>query len=82
VTPNQYRHALKLLGLSVSKGGPFLGFTRRHSFRVAAGEAEVPEAARKLLLLMIQEAIRPQDEDCWDTKAVLRAAVQGKAAKA
>jgi hypothetical protein len=53
MTPTQYKKALDQVGLSIGKAGDFLGFTRRQSFRIAAGEAEVPESARKLLLLML-----------------------------
>lgn len=50
-----YKAALKRVGLSIRKAGPFLGFTSRQSTRIAGGEAELPEAARKLLMVMIAQ---------------------------
>lgn len=49
-----YKAALKKVGLSINAAGPFLGITSRQSFRIAAGEADLHEAGRKLLLLMIR----------------------------
>lgn len=49
-----YKTALKMVGLSINKAGPFLGITSRQSFRVAAGDAELPGGAEKLLRLMMR----------------------------
>lgn len=61
MTGNQYKKALKAVGLSISKAGPFFGFTKRQSFRIAAGETPVPEATRKLLVLMQRLGFKPED---------------------
>lgn len=58
-----YKTALKKVGLSIRKAGPFLGFTSRQSTRIAGGEAELPEAARKLLALMVVAPIAASDLD-------------------
>lgn len=52
MTPERYRELYARAGLSQRAAGPFLGFDERHSRRIAAGEAECPAAAAKLLLLM------------------------------
>lgn len=60
-----YKAALKRVGLSVRAAGPFLGFTARHSFRIAAGEADLPEAARKLLALIAWQGWSAGQFDAW-----------------
>lgn len=76
MTKTEYRRALKALGLSVTKAGPFLGITSRQSFRIAAGAADLPLAAQKLLLVMIYLSVRPESADILvkDRKMVLAAA--------
>lgn len=61
---NAYKLALKKVGLSVRGAGPFLGFTSRNSYRIAAGESDLPEAARKLLLVMIDHSLSPDSVVC------------------
>lgn len=63
LTPIQYGRAIKRVGLSQRKAGPFLGFTERQSRRIIAGEAQLPLAAAKLLRLMIQKGFSPEDVD-------------------
>lgn len=65
MTPAQYKRALKAVGLSIGGAGPFLGYSRRQSFRIAAGDGEVPEAARKLLELMLMLGMRASSDKDW-----------------
>ena len=61
MTPNQYRDAIKRLGLSQRKAAALLGIDERQSRRWAAGDAGIPESAAKLLRLMIRLKISPDD---------------------
>jgi len=76
MTKTQYKRALKALGLSVNQAGPFLGISSRQSFRIASGAAEIPEAARKLLLLLLYNGQTPalMDQIVADEKNVARRA--------
>lgn len=56
-----YEIAIKKIGLSQRKAGPFLGFGERQSRRIVAGEAEVPGGAEKLLKLMVKRGITAED---------------------
>lgn len=79
MTKTEYRRALKALGLSVTKAGPFLGITSRQSFRIAAGAADAPEAAAKLLLVMLDHNLTPASvgQSVENRKLVLRRASEG-----
>ena len=61
MTANQYRAAIKSLGLSQEKAGRFLGVSLRASQGWALGENPVPVAVAKLLRLMIRLHIAPED---------------------
>ena len=61
MTPNQYRAAIKVLGLSQHRAGDFLGIGHRTSQGYALGEQSVPEHIAKLLRLMIKLELKPED---------------------
>lgn len=61
MTPNQYRDAIKRLGLSQRGAGAFLGVDERTSRRWAIGEASIPESVGKLLRLMVRLKLTPED---------------------
>jgi hypothetical protein len=42
MTPDQYKRAIKKLGLSQVRAARFLGVSDRHGQRVATGLAEIP----------------------------------------
>jgi transcriptional regulator with XRE-family HTH domain len=59
---NQYRRALKKLGLTQQAAADFLGISLRTSQAYALGEKEVvPESIAKLFRLMIKLRLRPED---------------------
>jgi hypothetical protein len=61
MTPDQYRKAIEKLGMSQAKAGEFLGVSLRTSQGYALGEYPVPEAAAKLLRLMVKLELEPKD---------------------
>lgn len=61
MTPNQYRSALRTLGLSQEAAGDWLGVGRRTSQGWALGERPVPEPVAKLLRLMVKLKLAPRD---------------------
>ena len=61
MTANQYSVIIEKLGLSQRGAGKFLGVNERTSRRWIAGDSRIPEAAAKLLRLMIQMKISPDD---------------------
>jgi hypothetical protein len=61
MNPQQYRDAIKLLGLSQVQAGRFLGVNPRTSQAWALGESPIPVAVSKLLTLMIRWQIRPSE---------------------
>jgi hypothetical protein len=61
VTPNQYKAAIKALGLSQERAGDWLGIGRRTSQGYALGEYPVPEPAAKLLRLCVKLKLKPED---------------------
>lgn len=61
MTANQYRKAIEALDLSQARAGEFLGVSLRTSQGYALGEYPVPEAAAKLLRLMIKLKLSPDD---------------------
>jgi hypothetical protein len=58
---SQYCSALKTLGLSIVGAAPVVGISRRQSQRIAAGDSPVPDPVAKLLRLMIEHKIKPED---------------------
>jgi hypothetical protein len=61
MTPNQYKAALKALGLSQERAGDWLSIGRRTSQGYALGEYPVPEPIAKLLRLMVRLELNPKD---------------------
>jgi DNA-binding transcriptional regulator YiaG len=61
MTPAQLQTALDRIGLSQRGGARFLGVDERTMRKWIAGEARIPEAAAKLLRLMIKLGLRPED---------------------
>lgn len=61
MTPNQYKTAIKALGLSQERAGDWLGIGRRTSQGYALGEYPVPEPVAKLLRLMVKMKLKPED---------------------
>jgi transcriptional regulator with XRE-family HTH domain len=60
MTPNQYRAAIKKLGLSQRQAGSFLGVDERTSRRYASGEVDIPHATALLLQLMVRLELTPE----------------------
>lgn len=63
MTPVQYKAAIKRLGLSQERAGDWLGIGRRTSQGYALGEYPVPKGIAKLLRLMVQFGLSPEDVD-------------------
>lgn len=61
MTPNQYRAAIKALGLSQERAGVWLGISPRASQGYALGEHDIPEPTAMLLRLMIKLKLNPED---------------------
>jgi DNA-binding transcriptional regulator YiaG len=61
MTPKQYAEAIERLGLSQRGAGKFLGVDERTSRKWIAGDARIPEAAAKLLRLMIRLKLKPEE---------------------
>ena len=61
MTANQYRAAIKTLGLSQEAAGDWLGVGRRTSQGWALGERPVPEPTAKLLRLVVKLGLKPDD---------------------
>lgn len=61
MTPDQYKSAIKKLGLSQERAGEWLGISPRTSQGYALGEYPVPEPTAKLLRLMIKLGLTPDD---------------------
>lgn len=61
MTANQYRKALDELGMSQQAAADFLGVSLRTSQGYALDEYPVPEAAAKLLRLMLRLKLKPDD---------------------
>lgn len=60
MTPEQYRDALQMLGISQPEAGKVFGFNDRASRRYAAGQ-EIPWSLEMLLNLMIAKHITVDD---------------------
>jgi DNA-binding transcriptional regulator YiaG len=61
MTPNQYAEAIERLGLSQRGAGRFLGVDERTSRKWIAGDARIPNSVAKLLRLMIERELTPDD---------------------
>ena len=61
MTPTQYREAIKALGLSQERAGDWLGIGKRTSQNYALGESRIPEPVAKLLRIMIELKLNPDD---------------------
>lgn len=61
MTPEQYKAAIRRLGLSQERAGVWLGIGMRTSQGYALGERPVPEPVAKLLRLCIKMGLDPED---------------------
>ena len=61
MTTKQYREYLTKLQLSIVGAAPVLGISRRQSQRIAGGGSPVPEPVAKLLRIMIDRSIKPEE---------------------
>jgi len=61
MSAKKYTTLLKGRGLSIVGAAPVLGISRRHSQRLASGEAEVPQTVAKLLTAIEKFNIDPKD---------------------
>jgi DNA-binding transcriptional regulator YiaG len=61
MTTNQYAEAIERLGLSQRGAGRFLGVDERTSRKWIAGDARIPNSVAKLLRLMIERELTPDD---------------------
>ena len=61
MTANQYKAAIKQLGLSQVAAGRWLGISPRQSQSYAIGEYPVPEPTAKLLRLCISQKLDPKE---------------------
>jgi hypothetical protein len=61
MTPAQYKATIKALGLSQARAGDWLGIGRRTSQSYALGETRIPEPVAKLLRIMIELELNPED---------------------
>jgi hypothetical protein len=59
MTANQYRAALKRIGISNYAAAPWLGISRRAAQGYALGETAVPQPIARLLRLVVQLHISP-----------------------
>lgn len=60
MTANQYRAALDALGLTQGAAAKFLGVSLKTAHNYA-NEGTIPEAAAKLLRLMVRLKLKPSD---------------------
>jgi DNA-binding transcriptional regulator YiaG len=61
MTPHQLQRAIDRLGLSQRGAARFLGVDERTMRKWIAGNARTPEAVAKLLRLMLQLKLKPED---------------------
>jgi hypothetical protein len=61
MTANQYKAAIKRLGLTQVAAGRWLGISPRQSQSYAIGEYPVPEPVAKLLRLCISQQLDPEE---------------------
>lgn len=65
MTPEQYREAIKRLGLNQSDAGAFIGVNPVTSRRWATGKADVPPPVSMLLRLMLAMKLSPEKVREW-----------------
>jgi DNA-binding transcriptional regulator YiaG len=58
-----YRKAIELIGLSQVKASDFFEVSRKTSPRWARGEAPIPGAVKKLLTVMVNKELSPEEVD-------------------
>lgn len=63
MTPKDYQKAIDAIGLSQVKASDFFEVARKTSPRWARGEAPIPGAVKKLLNIMIEHEISPEEVD-------------------
>lgn len=63
MTPTAYRAAIEQVGLTQVGASDFFEAARRTSPRWAQGEARTPGAVKKLLAVMINQGLSPEDVD-------------------
>ena len=63
MTPDQYKRAIKKLGLSQVRAARFLGVSDRHGQRMATGHVEIPPSVAHLLKLMLRYEVSPGELD-------------------
>lgn len=63
MTPDQFKKAIKQLGLSQEKAGLWLGLSERQGQRYASGDQEIPAPVGKLLRLVLRLKLKPEDVD-------------------
>ncbi|MEY9235369.1 hypothetical protein ABIF78_007692 [Bradyrhizobium japonicum] len=61
MTPEQYKAAIKKLGLSQERAGKYFGFSPRVGQSWALGESPVPEAVVIAMTLMLKDGLMPED---------------------
>jgi hypothetical protein len=61
MTAKQFRHALKQIGLSQRKAGPFLEIDPRTVRRYALGELPIPPLIAKVLDYMVKHHLTAED---------------------
>ena len=60
MTPGQYKHAIKMLGMTQAGSGRFLGVSERTAHRYVSGDAVVPDSTALLLRSMIYHGEEPE----------------------
>ena len=58
-----YSQIMAKFEMTQGAAGEFLGFSRRQSRRLTAGDASIPDAVAKLLLVMVAQKLTPADVD-------------------
>jgi len=61
MTPEEYKAAVKALGLSQERAGVWLGIGKRTSQGYALGERPVPQPVAMLLRLCLKHGFKPDD---------------------
>jgi hypothetical protein len=61
MSTSAYNAIISKMGLSQIAAGKMLGLSPRQSQRVASGESPVPLPVAKLLRLIVQRKIKPED---------------------
>jgi len=63
MSPDQYKRAIKKLGLSQVRAARFFGVSDRHGQRMATGHVEIPPSVAHLLKLMLKYEVTPGELD-------------------